>query len=126
MRTFVGIPCYSLAGIVNGHVERVDKLHPCFDIAFGSGNIQNQITLFLRRHLRTIHVHDQIVVLDQMVNDRLFALTFREEQHQLLCYSLGHCGFSLTKSGFIVVSLGRYWIGSARRKSPRLISSASR
>ncbi len=116
----------SLAGIVDGYIKRFYEVHAFGYIVFGTGDIQHEITFLLRSDLRTIHIDDEIVVFHQMVDDRLLAFAPWKEQHKFLCYGLAHDGFSLTRSGFILVSFGRYAIGSASRKSPRLISSASR
>ena len=126
VRTASLVQCYSLAGIVDGDVKGFYEVHAPLDIVFGSGNIQHEIAFLLRSNLRSKHVDDEVVVFDQMVDDGLFAFAFWKEQHQFLCYGLAHDALSLIRSGFILVSFGRYAIGSARRKSPFLISSASR
>ncbi|MBA7675348.1 hypothetical protein ES703_83581 [subsurface metagenome] len=126
VRTVLLVQCNSLTGIVDRNVKRFYEGHALLNILFSPGHIQHEITFLIRSDLRTIHIDDEIVVFNQMVDDRFIALASWKEQHQFLCYGLAHNGFSLITSGFIVVSFGRYAMGSASRKSPRLISSASR
>ena len=67
------------------------------------GDIEHQVAFLLGRDFGAVHVHDQVVVLDEVVDDRLLALAGREEEHQLPGYCRFHGGLGLTSRGFIAV-----------------------
>ena len=61
----------ALAGRVDGDVEGSDEVQAILDIAFRPRHIQHEVPFLLGRHLRTVDVDDEVVVLDQMIDDRL-------------------------------------------------------
>jgi hypothetical protein len=81
MSTAIIVPGHPLAGVVDRDVKSLYEGHAMLNIGFSTGHVQHQITFLFGSNLRTINIDDEIVVFDQMVDDRLLTFTSWKEQH---------------------------------------------
>ena len=134
-------PAHALVRLVDTHVEGRDPGDRALDVRRAAGDVEHEIAVLLGRDLGAEDVHEQVVVLHQVVDDRLLRLALREVEQQLLgdrggfahawCLFVGR-GFRSLPSGprisspWNLTSVASGRIGFVTVNSPRRISSASR